>query len=55
MYRRPKQLRHKQKQVIKHILNTERHAGQLSQPQIQCADGVIAQMGELENCNADAA
>ena len=50
----PNQLRYKQKQVHKHILNTERHADQFGQPQIQCADGVVAQMGELENCNADA-
>lgn len=54
MYRRPpKQLRHEQAEVHQHILDAERQADQLRQPQVQRTDGVVAQMRKLEHRNAD--
>ena len=50
----PKQLRHEKAEVHQHILDAERQADQLRQPQVQRTDGVVAQARELEHRNADA-
>ena len=55
MYRRPpNQLRYKQEQVHEHVLDAERQADQLRQPQVQRTDGVVPQVRKLEHRNADA-
>lgn len=55
MYRRPpKHLRHEKAEIHQHILDAERQADQLRQPQVQRTDGVVAQARELEHRNADA-